>query len=688
MAHDKLDIASLASYLRQASRECPVVILTVAPGQLAPYVTPQEVVRMAGGRADVVTLPTHELTRSLTEHLDDPAAGVYQGACRVYPPGSEWETEARSSPPRMARDAAEIAALPKALAADIRAALAPKPRPKQSPASLQSPIPPRTPKARGASVSAVMPPATGLPGAIESPTVAEALAAHLHSSTRQLPTVVVSRASGASEAYADVEQLHHDLAGLAEVFEIATLDASWAFSRAVPDKCQVYGGAGRVYPVGTEWELDPYLSPLRFAYGKVDRVLVTRQLIADALGMASRQSLRLPVPETQPLPVSGTVMGVAGERGLVKLDDRSTGVLWPELVVPGIAADRVFAKRMRVHGELEPDSRRIDVSGMRRTADEALAAYRAGDTILARVTEVASGSCTLELFPGFTRSVPATDVADEPTDLRELMSVGEVLPVWFGGRDEESGEWFLSPRDAADAEEAAPAPSLLVGGPPWLVPTDPSAAAAGDARGDDDAGEAISAEPSAALVASLQRDNHQLGLALKASEATVATLTRERNTLRTKLREARRRKVGGGPGHLDGVLFESDDEQLNFEIQVAWAQMVPASEKKDLPLKAWSYGPRFFETWRQVEGISREKVVKVLVDVLTGRAADLMSRELHQLRSGKGGNDAPMTRNGGEVCWRVSLQTNTPSARRLHYWACADGSIELSSIRLHDDFAP
>ena len=47
-----------------------------------------------------------------------------------------------------------------------------------------------------------------------------------------------------------------------------------------------------------------------------------------------------------------------------------------------------------------------------------------------------------------------------------------------------------------------------------------------------------------------------------------------------------------------------------------------------------------------------------------------------------------MVRNGGETCWRVSLQVKTPSARRLHYWVCADGSIELSSVRLHDDYRP
>lgn len=77
-----------------------------------------------------------------------------------------------------------------------------------------------------------------------------------------------------------------------------------------------------------------------------------------------------------------------------------------------------------------------------------------------------------------------------------------------------------------------------------------------------------------------------------------------------------------------------------------------------------------------------------MVQVLTGRDAELVSRELHQLRTGMGGDDPPVTRTGGETCWRVSLQVKTPSARRLHYWMRNDGSIEFSSVRLHDDIRP
>jgi len=56
---------------------------------------------------------------------------------------------------------------------------------------------------------------------------------------------------------------------------------------------------------------------------------------------------------------------------------------------------------------------------------------------------------------------------------------------------------------------------------------------------------------------------------------------------------------------------------------------------------------------------------------------EIAGRELHQLRTGTGGNDPVRVRPDGATCWRVSLQVKTPPARRLHYWMLNDGSIEL-----------
>lgn len=63
------------------------------------------------------------------------------------------------------------------------------------------------------------------------------------------------------------------------------------------------------------------------------------------------------------------------------------------------------------------------------------------------------------------------------------------------------------------------------------------------------------------------------------------------------------------------------------------------------------------------------KTFRTVVDVLTGQAENLDEREFHQLREGLGGDDPPVVRaRDGASCWRVAIERNTPSARRLHYW--------------------
>lgn len=71
--------------------------------------------------------------------------------------------------------------------------------------------------------------------------------------------------------------------------------------------------------------------------------------------------------------------------------------------------------------------------------------------------------------------------------------------------------------------------------------------------------------------------------------------------------------------------------------------------------------------------------------MLTGLVFQIAGREAHQLRTGTGCDDPFVSRADGANCWRVSLQIKTPSARRLHFWQLNDGSIELASVRLHDD---
>jgi len=156
-----------------------------------------------------------------------------------------------------------------------------------------------------------------------------------------------------------------------------------------------------------------------------------------------------------------------------------------------------------------------------------------------------------------------------------------------------------------------------------------------------------------------------------------------------ELRKARRAKPS--PVKLDGPRqrreqWPNDDLWLRNEIELAWIERVPRVDKLRLPLPSdYLIGARFAESLSSLDDSQFDKAMKCVVDVLTDRAKDLASRDLHRLRSGDGGSDAPRVRSeDGAVAWRAAIEINAASARRLHYWAIGS-RVELSQVGVHDD---
>src|SRR5690606_18697623 len=92
---------------------------------------------------------------------------------------------------------------------------------------------------------------------------------------------------------------------------------------------------------------------------------------------------------------------------------------------------------------------------------------------------------------------------------------------------------------------------------------------------------------------------------------------------------------------------------------------------------------------RKLDGIDIDKVLEVCAQVAANMAHELPAREVHQLRAGSRGAGSRVRASDQAQAWRCSLQANTPSARRLHWWAVPgpEGQvIEFASVGLHDEF--
>lgn len=649
---------------------------------------------------------------------------------------------------------------------------------------------------------------------------AVSLAALLNGDTRTRPTAVITTPSQSQHPFIDAEKMAAELEGLADVYLIETGPFTWAFSSRMVELTQVYGGAGRVYPVDHGWITDPGQAPLRFAFNSAEGKRATHQLIDDALSMAAAAGLLdRPTATGQRAHVDGIVRGIVGERAWVDLTDGRNALVPPLLAEPDVPIERALRRGMVVSGWLDLRRNWLDVRETRLSAEQALAGYQVGDVVLALVDTVGASAADVLLHPDLrVRLTPREVAGDDGTDLRALLTHGEVLTVLLEAVPPapEDSAWRLRVVDAT----ARPAASLYAGGPPWLEPpaeapelfepapqppkpkkpsavdtvalprtvmvapptlepmevAAPAAPAApapaapapaaraqpgrpvapaappaahssapsplmldpkrrsqmvpsGSTRsvqpapGAPVAPAAAAAAPAAAVEPKAAKQGQAVeSMALKVSalevelrnlrgkvtelEGQVSGLEQERTQLlglraeaehtanrtagqlqqvKSQLRKAKSSKPATGGARPE---FADRERGFRYLVETAWATRTPVGEQPSRPLRSYEIGPAFLASIEALDGIAPEKVADVVFEIVTKRAEESAGRDMHRLRTGPGGDDPVRVREDGSVCWRVAIQRNTASARRLHFWQRPDGTIELSRVVLHDDMQP
>lgn len=590
---------------------------------------------------------------------------------------------------------------------------------------------------------------------------ASALADLLNGNARKRPVVVITIPAGRTDPWIDVEGIAREAGSLADVYLMPTGPFTWDFSNRMAEGTQVYGGAGRVYPVGHEWATDLSKSPLRFAFNEADGERATQKLISDMLRMAAAAGLLQSVPTRELRKVDTKVKMVVAGRALVDVGNLFPAAIAEELTVEDVAIERIVAAGMRIEGWYDADSNRVDIRHSLRPHREALAAYAVGDVVLSKVAKVRNGKAELVLYPQTTTppvvvTVLRADVTANPEDdLRTLMTVGEVIParVTATGPD-----WALALHDVDDDESIMAAPSLLPGGPPWLseepehseadepeastsLPMPPpaptpvqvieapspsqspaaatprpsptmldrsrpvpnpqpaSTAAAAHRQTESTRGLLLKVDGLTAEIAGLKREvvnlqtqmlagadeREQLRFLLDQAERRANKAENDLKSTRARLRKATSTSKSESPAG-NGPRFADPEHGFRFLVLTQWATRTLPSEQRSRPLADFLIGPRFLESLERLEGIKPEKVADVAFEIVTGLAPQLPSREVHYLRTGSGGDDPVRVRDDGAIAWRASLQVNTPSARRIHYWVLPSGQIELARVATHDDF--
>ena len=133
----------------------------------------------------------------------------------------------------------------------------------------------------------------------------------------------------------------------------------------------------------------------------------------------------------------------------------------------------------------------------------------------------------------------------------------------------------------------------------------------------------------------------------------------------------------------------SSERAFSLAVRLCYARMYGEGDRQEHPLRRMRIGASFLESVRDLEGVSLEKIVEVCAQVACGAAATVPAREVHQLRDGPRGAGGRTRDADGAKAWRCSLQDNTASARRLHWWSVPGddgGVVEFACVGLHDSY--
>ena len=694
-------LADVVAWILSPFRTAPLVVVTSGKDGADPWID-EGAVAAARSDAAVYVIRKEKLTWLLADYL--PARWeVYGGGGRVYPPRIDLNASPLTAPlvlcqgPENAGKA--TGSLIEATRRPVQSRRAPAAPRRERPVA---PTPPQASPAReqrpATHPKVQVKPRAGV-NRVVTPVEAVELANTLLDPERRFPVVVVTNASGHAP-YLDAERIAEDLDGLAEVCVLVHGEASWAFTGALPARLGVFGGAARIYPVQRDWLEDETRAPLLFCWDGVGAKRITTKVIET--GLSAAHAAGLLTPTAPPAKAKECVAVVKGGLGdfhvLVELPDGRQAVALAAAIRPALPADRLVAKGQRLSGyadggggglaRFHPTAISDDADGRVRTS------YLAGSVVLAKVVDVGELSAKVALHPDVEVWLFG-DPSGPP--LVRLIEADDVIAV----KIEADGDGLQCGLPDTD-ESPLPAVSVVPGGPAWLMPADliedeePVEAAPPEPPPLEEVTPPVPLTPPAPTPAALgqleaaNRERALLDARLARMEADLATAKAEAARLRRSLRDADKnaKQAAKRAEELDdrayGIgMFNDPADQMRHEVWLQYLARIPDSQRAELPLAQYRFGPKFLESLDELEGVARDKVVGVLVEVLTGLVRSVHGRQLHQWRVGPVGPQE--TRADGGAAWRCSLQVNTASARRLKYWQLPGGVVEFDSVGVHDD---
>ncbi len=452
---------------------------------------------------------------------------------------------------------------------------------------------------------------------------------------RRQPVVAVTTPPGGGRPAVEPELLERSLEGLAEVVLIETGEATWELAGALPPRLDVYGGAVRIWWPGLEAGSDPRAHPLLFAASAPNSTTLLANVMGRVRERCAEPSLAQPARSR------------AAE---------------PQLVGP----DPITAAWQRVGAE-----------------------WKVGDVVEGRIQSFKPFGVFVDLLPDVAGLVHKSEVDwDHVDDPRDFARIGDVVAVRILSLDVGGRRIELSIKRAYGMTPRPPIP-VEPGGPPfrWThseglrQPPERSRRRVLAAQN-----KAVAEERDAAIAErdAASEDRVRLAEQVKLLRQQLADARKETKGGEERLRNLERRSAS----ELDPT---SSERAFLLSVRLCYARMLDEDDRAASPLLRMRVGRSFLDSLRGLEGIEIGKVIEVCAQVASDTAAKIVGREVHQLRQGLRGATGHVRATDGARAWRCSLQDNTASARRLHWWRIpasegAQATIEFARVGVHDEF--
>lgn len=193
------------------------------------------------------------------------------------------------------------------------------------------------------------------------------------------------------------------------------------------------------------------------------------------------------------------------------------------------------------------------------------------------------------------------------------------------------------------------------------------------------------AEPARATRATKLRQVHRdlstVRQALAVAEQRAVTAEKDVERLQAQVAAARAELAAATQP--DDPVYADPEDQLRHDLQLAWLHAIPENDRDAAPLRPYRLGPDLIDSLN-VGVAPQARILRVMVDVITGVVHTYPGRQAHRQRTSSSGSAPPLVRGDGAVGWRCAIKTNSPAAGRLLWWQLPDGPVELARLIRHE----